>query len=179
MTMTDPFAPTAEPEEAQQQEVAEAKPQAIATAYVDVKPRLEGFPVSDGKVVLTFKGGSGYDAPWIVVHAADLDEALEHVTTKAETLISVMERVQLAGKHFAGLAPAKASSNNINVAPARPLQPSQPSGSVEAPSWAPPKPFDDFVYVTKVKAETGKVWHAWMPPEKGDTRQPKFFFPPR
>lgn len=31
---------------------------------------------SDGKIVLTFKGGSGFDAPWVVLHATDTADAL-------------------------------------------------------------------------------------------------------
>lgn len=59
---------------------------------------------SDGKVVITLKGGKGYDAPWIVFHANGLQEAHDFVVGDNATLLSVlMDRVQTAAKHFAGI----------------------------------------------------------------------------
>jgi hypothetical protein len=180
MTITDPFAPPA-PEEAQQPAPAQAPisspwdpepKKAIGELTVDVKPNFVGFPQSDGKVVLTFKGGSGYDSPWIVVHANDLDEALRYVTEDATKVIDLMTRVQQAGKHFAGLAPAGSPSQSA------PQRSNAPQGAAEAPIWAPEKPHYDFVYKSGVSVKNGKTWHAWMPPEKSDSRDPKFFYPP-
>jgi hypothetical protein len=38
-------------------------------------------------VSVTFKGGPGVDAPRITIHAADLDDALKHITnTEMEEL---------------------------------------------------------------------------------------------
>lgn len=128
---------------------------------------------SDGKVVLTFKGGSGYDAPWIVIHANGLQEAHDFVTgDNASTLNEVMGRVQAAGRHFASLGagkPAAAGGGGVGRAP---------QGAQDAPDWAPDKPFDDFVYKTGI-GKNGKTWHAWMPPQKGDSRDALFFYPPR
>lgn len=58
---------------------------------------------SDGKVVLTFKGGRDFDAPWIVIHANGLQEAHDFVVgDNASLLATVMDRVKVASSHFAG-----------------------------------------------------------------------------
>lgn len=66
------------------------------------KPSAAATP--DGKVVLTFKGGRGYEAPWIVIHANSLQEAHDSVVGDNATLLAVvMDRVQTASKHFASI----------------------------------------------------------------------------
>lgn len=128
--MEDPFA--AAPEEAQQPEpTAQAQPPTMsakesgkqpggATAYVDVKPRFES---AEGKVVVTFKGGTGFDAPWIVIHATDVQDAYNQVTGEGAVLLAkLMERTQVAAKHFASQSQAKpaaaaASGGNTSNAP--------------------------------------------------------------
>lgn len=110
---------------------AAAKKPAVGTVSVDVKPNL--LPLDEGKVVLTFKGGTGFDAPWIVIHAKDLDDALDHVSgDNASTLATIMERTQIAGKHFAGLAPAKPATGNSGGG-----QPAQRQAAPQAAQGAP------------------------------------------
>jgi hypothetical protein len=84
---------------------------AVAVEVTAEKPAVAA--ASDGKVVLTFKGGRGYEAPWIVIHANGLQEAHDFVVGDNATLLAVvMDRVQTASKHFAGIggdaAPAQA-----------------------------------------------------------------------
>lgn len=169
--MIDPFA--AQPEPAAEihvnsiEDALEAK--AVGTAYIDVKPRIaDGFP-SENKVTVTLKGGRDFDAPWIVIHAASVAEADAQFDSG---LASLMEKVQRAGAHFAGQAPKPAPGAPTQAA----VRSAPPQGATDAPSWAPPKPFDDFVYKTGVSAKNGKTWHAWMPPSKGDSRDAKFFY---
>lgn len=169
--------PDPEPEPAADPEPAPApakKAAAKKAAPAAVAPVVN----SEGKVVLTFKGGSGFDAPWIVIHAADLQDANDQVSgDSAKLLVDTMDKLQRAGKKFVELGGGKsAPASNGNGQASRG---SAPQGATEAPSWAPPKPFDDFVYVTKVSAKTGKPWHAWMAPNKNDGRDPLFFNPPR
>jgi len=120
-------------------------------AAVAVKPQTE----SDGKVVLTFKGGRDFDAPWIVIHANGLQEAHDFVVGENAALLAVvMERTQSAAKHFAGIkAPAAAA-----VEAAQP-QRAAPQGSQEAPGGA--KRFCDhgeMVFKTGVAKATGKPY---------------------
>lgn len=160
--MQDPFATPQPAEEAQAETIKPPEPSApVATA-----PRPAS--TSEGKVVVTLKGGTGFDAPWIVIHADDAADALSQIN---EEMAALMERAQTAAKHFGSLG------GGPNTNGARPVAQGQPQGSLEAPAWAPPKPFEDFVYKTGVSAKNGRVWHAWMPPEKGDSRPAKFFYP--
>lgn len=121
MSFEDPFdnAP-ADTEEAQQ-------PAAPAVKVTATKPAPAE---SDGKVVLTFKGGRDFDAPWIVIHANGLQEAHDFVVGDNASLLStVMERVKLAAKHFAGQPAAQAAqAGGGGQAPSR-----APQGAQEAP----------------------------------------------
>lgn len=85
---------------------------------------------SDGKVVLTFKGGRDFDAPWIVIHANGLQEAHDFVVgDNASLLATVMERVKVASRHFAGQpAAAQPQAAGGGQAPSR-----APQGAQEAP----------------------------------------------
>lgn len=139
------------------------------TAVAEGNPdKVTVTPAPDGgvEVSLTFKGGRDFDAPWIVVRTQSVEEAYEQMTTKGELLGKLMDRVKNAGRHFSG-APAPSGGGQPQRKP--------PQASQEAPSWAPPKPYDDAVYKTGV-SKAGKTWHAWMPPTKEDSREPKFFY---
>ena len=117
---------------------------------------------SEGKLTVTLKGGAGFDAPWIVVHAASVDDALEVFQGDAAKLASLMDRVQSAGKHFTGLAPAKPAAGGSGGAPARP--------GAEAPAGTPEAPGPDWTFKTGVSPNTGKTWKAWMPPRGSDAK---------
>lgn len=151
--MKDPFAT----DEAEAQETvldappAEA-PKKIGAVKVDVVPNV----VTEGKVVVTLKGGSGFDAPWIVIHAASVEDANSQLNNE---LMELMGRVQKAGQFFSGQAPAKSSGGSSAGAP--------PRGAVEAPAGTPPAPGPDWQYKTGV-GKNGKTWKAWMPPRDSD-----------
>jgi hypothetical protein len=123
------------------------------------KAAVKADPDSEGKLTVTLKGGAGFDAPWIVVHAGSVDDALEVFQADATKLASLMDRVQAAGKYFVGLAPAKPASGS-GGAPARP--------GAEAPAGTPTAPGPDWTYKSGVNAKTGKTWKAWMPPRGSD-----------
>ncbi|ASZ73931.1 hypothetical protein SEA_SHAYRA_55 [Gordonia phage ShayRa] len=187
MTMEDPFAQApvaaaAEPEQPPFTPDPAAAPAATATVtQTKPAPAVVG---ADGKVVLTFKGGNDFSAPWIVIHADGLDEAAEFISvSNAPKLMDLMTRVQNAGAHFAGQAPAKpAGSGGGQRSGGGGGGSNAPRGATEPPAWAPPKPYDDFVYksgVTKSGRNAGQTWHAWMPPQKGDSRNAEFFNAPR
>ncbi|OHT67808.1 hypothetical protein BKG67_23130 [Mycobacteroides chelonae] len=117
MTQPDPFAPSAdEPQTAPPQAPAtpddpwSAPPQGFATPEPPAQaPAVKTVaPSEDGKVVLTFKGGTGYDAPWIVIHATSLEDAHDQVTGEnANLLAKVMTQTQNAGSHFSRLGGGK------------------------------------------------------------------------
>lgn len=114
----------------------------------------------DGKVVLTIKGGSGFDAPWIVIHANDIEDAHSHLHgDNATLLVEVMEALQKASVKFVELGGGKKAT----VAPG-----GAPSGANEAPPGVSPAPGPDWQYKTGVNGKTGKTWRAWMPPRGSD-----------
>ncbi|MEU5299765.1 hypothetical protein ACH4YO_07870 [Streptomyces noursei] len=57
-------------------------------------------PTADNKVTLTFKAGAGYEAPWIVVHGANIDDAYEQIEGSGEKLASLMDKVARAANYF-------------------------------------------------------------------------------
>ncbi|ASR77151.1 ribonucleoside reductase class II [Mycobacterium phage MyraDee] len=145
MTMADPFAsapaapaPAPVQDEAQQQPVQQSSPWDNPPPEA-AKPAPAPRPIvaggGDGKVVLTFKGGTGFDAPWIVVHASDLDEAASYVGENAAKFMELMTRVQNAGKHFAGMGGGSAPANNGGGGQQqRAPQNGQPPQSQQAPN---------------------------------------------
>lgn len=155
----DPFAaPAPEPEPAASALPVE-KPAATAA-----RPSLD-----EGKVVVTLKGGAGYEAPWIVIHAGSPAEADALLNSE---MLELMGKVQRAAGTFRGAAPA-----NPNAPAATSSRPSQPADSTQAPAGAPESPGPGWEFktgVTKAGRNAGKPWKAWMPP-RGSSESPVFF----
>ena len=115
-------------------------------------------------VTVTLKGGAGFDAPWIVIHAGDLEDAYEQVSgDNAGLLVKLMEQTAKAAQHFSG-------QNKSSGADRRGSTPNAPAGAVEAPAGTPAAPGPEWTYKTGV-GKTGKPWKAWMPP-RGSSEQP-------
>lgn len=55
---------------------------------------------SEGKVVVTLKGGRDFDAPWIVIHADDTEDALKQLSD--EKMGELISRTKEVGALFAG-----------------------------------------------------------------------------
>lgn len=101
----DPFADDAPADEAQQPPASSRGP------WDDEQPAAApaqgaGQPItinagSEGKLVATFKGGSGYDAPWLVVHAKDITD-LEETLADGKRLAALLTRIKRIGATFAG-----------------------------------------------------------------------------
>ena len=130
---------------------ADSEAQDASVAVVPVKPVRPA--ESDGKVVLTFKGGRDYDAPWIVIHANGLQEAHDFVVgDNASLLAVVMERVKTASSHFAG-KPANAEQAQA------PAPGYAPQAATEAPGGE--KRFcnhGEMVFKSGVAKATGKPY---------------------
>lgn len=135
-------------------------PKKAAVKKVAVKPATTR---EDGKVVLTLKGGSGFDAPWIVIHAMSLDDAYEQVSgDNAALLAKVMERTAAAAKHFGTFKPAAPAG-----APAQSRAPQQ-QPPANAPDCPPGWEFKSGV------SKAGKAYKGFFPP-RGDESKPIFF----
>lgn len=128
---------------------------------------------SEGKVVVTLKGGSGFEAPWIVIHADDVADAEAQVKSS----VSLMETTQKAAKHFAGLGPARVANNAGGGERNANGRRSAPQGAKEAPAYAPEPPGSDWVYKSGTSARG--PWEGWFPPyDQKDQHKPVFFKKP-
>lgn len=108
------------------------------------------FSTTQEKIVLTAKGGKGYDDPWVVIHATDVRDAADSLLKFDPTVADALAGYDL------GLAVAQASVNfQAKVALARgltpvrvqaaeaPAEPEAPSGwgsAPKAPSTPPASP---------------------------------------
>lgn len=159
MSDIDPFN-TAGSEEAQQ---TTTPTPSIETSKE--KPTLSTTTVSDqSKLTLTFKGGAGFDAPWVVVYANTPEEAVALI--REQGFKELLKLTQEVGGAFTEMAPNK---------PAAAAQPSNsaPAGAQQPPAGAPECP-PGFVFKSGVSAKTGKPWKGYMPP-RGSNEKPIFF----
>lgn len=161
MSTIDPFN-TNPGEEAQQQTEPTTTP-SIETSKE--KPTLTTTTVSDqSKLTLTFKGGAGFDAPWVVVHANTPSEAAALV--RDQDFKELLQLTQEVGGAFGGMAPNK-------PAQAAPVANAVPAGAQQAPAGSPECP-PGFVFKSGISAKTGKPWKGFMPP-RGSNEKPIFF----
>jgi hypothetical protein len=139
-----------------------------AKAYLGYKPAVAA---PEGRHVMTFKEGQGFESTWHVVHAATVADA-KAVLMDPEFRELLDLQKKAAGVFRSGSTSSPQGGNTGG-------RQSAPQGATEAPVWAPPKPYYDAVYKSGVSKKNGKVWHAWMPPEQGDDREPLFFNAPK
>ena len=110
-------------------------------------------PDTQSKIVVTLKGGSGYEAPWIVVHADSADDALE--TLNDERMKALMEQTKKVGSFF--------GSGGGN---SRPAANGRPAGATQPPAGAPTPP-EGYVYKTGM-GKNGRPWYAFMGENRSD-----------
>ena len=105
MSFEDPFnnAPTDETpgEEAQQHQTVSPWDGVPPSSSPAPAPQVVSVG-SEGKVVLTYKGGRDFDAPWVVIHATDLDDAMKQAS-QFDKLKELFTNVASGGKFFVGL----------------------------------------------------------------------------
>ena len=121
---------------------------------------------NDSKLTVTLKGGSGFDAPWIVLHGATVAELNEQLTD--EGLKALIEQTQKVGQFFAGLGKSSGGGGRPQASGG---QPGQPAGSNGPRPTDPPCP-EGWTYKEGI-GKTGKAWRAFMPP-KGSSESPQW-----
>ncbi|MBF6287143.1 hypothetical protein [Nocardia cyriacigeorgica] len=147
----DPFAPEAPAKVEPWDEPAKPEPVVRATPVVAAG--------ADGKVTVTLKGGSGFDSPWIVIHAADLQDAFAQFDGgNASVLASLMDKVANAGKYFSSKGPAATAAPRGGSSGG--TSNGRPAGATQPPAGFPPLP-EGATYKTGVSKSSGKVWHAY------------------
>ena len=135
----------------------------VATATVGVKPVIEGF---DGKVVLTLKGGSSFDDPWIVIHANDLQDANDQISgDNAALLVDTMDKLQRDAKKFVELGGGQKGAPAAGAGGGR--QPA-PKAATEAPNGETRQcKHGDMVY--RSGSKNGRAWEAFFCPTPKNT----------
>lgn len=156
MTEFDPFNDVPQDEDAVEPFTEKPAPKKAAVK----KPAVKKDTDREG-VTVTLKGGAGFDAPWIVIHASDIEDAYEQVSGDGASLLAkLMDRVRHAAAHFTSLGGA--TTGPSGGAPTRPGN--------EPPAGTPEAPGPDWTYKTGV-GKNGKTWKAWMPP-RGSSENP-------
>ena len=112
---------------------------------------------TNAKIVTTLKGGSGFDAPWIVVHADNAEEAVAILRGGAiEELLKATKEV--SDKFNGGQAPA-------------PRTQGMPAGA-DAPRPSDPPMPEGWTYKAGVN-KNGKAYRAYFPP-RGSQESPQW-----
>jgi len=119
---------------------------------------------TEGKLTVTLKGGAGFDAPWIVIHADDAADALEQL--KAPELKELMELTKKAGAHFSGGSGSSARPAPQSAAPA------QSNAGSSAPSCS----HGAMTYRKGISKKTNKPWEAYFCPAPQGEEQCKAKF---
>lgn len=174
----DPFAPPAPQGDpwANEGQAQQNAPQQAPQRSASVPPG-EG----EGKVVVTFKGGTGFDAPWIVIHAEDASDALGQLDGK---LAELMQKTAQVAKYFHGqLGGARppqggGQSNGGGGYQQSGGQPGRPDNANQAPNGQGEYcQHGAMVFRSGVNAQSGKAWQGhFCPQPKGspDQCKPKF-----
>lgn len=117
---------------------------------------------TQSKIVATLKGGSGYDAPWIVVHANDAGDAVE--TLKDPAMKELLELTQNVGEKFVEMGPTKPARSNGGG-----NRGGKPAGAAQAPNGQEPP--EGYVFKSGM-SKAGKPWKAFMPADRNSGLQP-------
>jgi len=136
---------------------------------------VTNIPATEGKVVVTLKGGAGYDAPWVVIHAATIEEALAVFSgDSADQLNELLKRSQRAAEAYAEYnSKPRAAFVGLTGTASAPRA-AAPAEAQSAPAGSPPAPGPGWTFKSGVSKANGKPWKGWMPPRGSDER-PIFF----
>lgn len=151
----DPFATETAVDEAQQP-TPETKPE-TKKKTTKKKETATVAENTEGKIVVTLKGGKGYEAPWIVIHANDVNEANEHLND--ENLAELIKQTKKVSEFFNGGANTQAASGPKG----------QPQAATQAPNGQTPP--DGYEFRSGV-SKAGKPWKAFMPIDRNSGLKP-------
>jgi hypothetical protein len=132
-------------------------------------------------LTVTLKAGTGFEAPWIVIHAADATDALNQINTGdfatlAERTVSAAEFFRAAHNVKNGLAarepavqqPPQQEWNNTGSAPNWSQQGSQQAAPAPAAQDGKQCAHGAMVY-REAKPGSGKTWRAYFCPTPQNT----------
>lgn len=163
--MNDPFAndPFASVEDEAQQ--------APTTDHWNEEPPVTSNPTSinvtantEGKVVVTLKGGKDFSDPWLVFHCSNIEDAIEQLRhDKVKELITLTKN---AGQFFAGQG-RPAQSQQRGGDQQAPRTQGRPQGATEPPGGqAKECRHGEMIWKTGFNEEKGRAWKAFMCPSR-------------
>lgn len=158
-----------------------ATPEPASTPEPEQAPAAAGTPAPPtGEVTVTLKGGTGFDAPWVVIHSASVEAAAEELS-KVDSLKSLLENASRVGQFFArlggggGSAPHSGGNGGQNNS-----RPGAPAGQ-PAPMTAPGGRIEycahgEMTYREGVGKASGKAYKGFFCPERDRSNQcePKY-----
>ena len=153
----DPFATETAADEAQQT-TPETKPETKKkTTSTQKKENTTVAENTEGKIVVTLKGGKGYEAPWIVIHANDVADANEQLND--ESLADLIKQTKKVAEFFNGGANTQADNGPKG----------QPQAATQAPNGQqPPEGYEFKSGVNK----HGKPWQGFLPIDRNSGLKP-------
>lgn len=89
-------------------------------------------PSETNEVSVTLKGGTGFDAPWVVVRASSIPSALAHLKTYTDELKELLDGTSKLGAYFARTGSQKPAGGS-----SAPAGPSAPANDRPAYQQAP------------------------------------------
>lgn len=114
---------------------------------------------TEGKVVVTLKGGGGYDAPWIVIHAEDTADALGQLSD--ERLRELMDRTKRAAGYFSGGGQQRQQGGQTG---GQQRTQGRPAGAAQAPNGEVRHCAHGPMQYKTGTGRNGKTWQAFMCP---------------
>lgn len=167
----DPFADDVQVDDVQEQPTVNENND-VWTENTDKKENTNVTVVNqtEGKVTVTLKGGAGFDAPWIVVHADNAEDALEQLNDKA--LGALIARTKEVAAYFSG------GNGNTTQRPAQ----SQQQGQQRPPQQQAPNgetktcQHGEMVFRSGVSKSSGKPYKGFFCPssDRNDQCKPQF-----
>lgn len=120
----------------------------------------------EGKIVLTFKEGAGFDSSWTVVHANNVEDA--NAILSDPGFKELLDRSKKVAGYYRG-GDSGGGNDRRGSGPS-----AAPAGAQQPPSSAPAAPGPDWQYKTGLKKDGSGTWQAWMPP-RGSNEKPVWF----
>lgn len=126
---------------------------------------------TEGKVTVTLKGGEGFAAPWVVIHAENAQDALEQLNDK--NMGELLKRVRQVSDFFVqsgGNASQRQSQNQPAQQSQRPPQQQAPNGETKTCQHG------EMVFRSGVSKASGKPYKGFFCPssDRNDQCKPQF-----
>lgn len=154
--MTDPFSDDFVPPQPQGFAWESASNETNSSQDNNVKGTNMQQEHHEGKITVTLKGGRDFDAPWIVIHADDAEDAL--ATLSEPSMRTLIERTREIARVFAGSTQPGPQRGNDG-------QKGRPAGATQPPNGETPTcAHGQMIYRSGISRSTGKAYEGYFCP---------------